>query len=196
MNNSCAGTDTFTGAISNFLTGLVDMPVNAVQNISRPAADRFAENYNLPSCEARKAMITPAASVPTPSATSRKDRVQTNDDAKSTSSLLSTSTSSSQEGTPSMVVKKNPLQRIAMNSSYLGRRVLNWVVEVPMGVTLLFSQFTHNVPRCYNDRTVRELPEVTGVRSGFVAAGKVIVSRESKCGRIELIMLIDLGIWI
>ncbi|GMG50331.1 unnamed protein product [Aspergillus oryzae var. brunneus] len=144
------------------------MPVNAVQNISRPAADRFAENYNLPSCEARKAMITPAASVPTPSATSRKDRVQTNDDAKSTSSLLSTSTSSSQEGTSSMVVKKNPLQRIAMNSSYLGRRVLNWVVEVPMGVTLLFSQFTHNVPRCYNDRTVRELPEVTGVRSGLL----------------------------
>ena len=154
------------------------MPVNAVQNISRPAADRFAENYNLPSCEARKAMLTPAASVATPSATSQRDRVQTNDDAKSTSSLSSSSTSMSQEGTPSMVVKRNPLQNIAVNTSYLGRRVLNWVVEVPMGVTLLFSQFTHNVPRCYNDKTVRELPEVTGVRSGFVAAGKVMLLRD------------------
>ncbi|KAE8342173.1 hypothetical protein BDV24DRAFT_173999 [Aspergillus arachidicola] len=172
MDQSCAGADTFTGAISNFLTGLVDMPVNAVHNISRPAADRFAENYNLPSCEARKAMIAPAASVATPSATSQRDSVQANDDAKSISSLLSASTSMSQEGTPSMVVKRNSLQRIGMNSSYLGRRVLNWVIEVPMGVTLLFSQFTHNVPRCYNDRTVRELPEVTGVRSGLVAAGK------------------------
>ncbi|KAE8361011.1 hypothetical protein BDV27DRAFT_167263 [Aspergillus caelatus] len=172
IDHSCAGADTFTGAISNFLTGLVDVPVNAVHNISRPAADRFAENYNLPSCEARKAMLTPAASVATPSATSQKDRVQTNDDAKSMSSLSSSSTSMSQEGTPSMVVKRNPLQNIAVNSSYLGRRVLNWVVEVPMGVTLLFSQFTHNAPRCYNDQTVRELPEVTGVRSGFVAAGK------------------------
>ena len=84
----------------------------------------------------------------------------------------------SQEGTPSMVVKRNPLQNIAVNTSYLGRRVLNWVVEVPMGVTLLFSQFTHNVPRCYNDKTVRELPEVTGVRSGFGAAGKVMLLRD------------------
>ncbi|OGM45051.1 glycosyltransferase family 28 [Aspergillus bombycis] len=172
INPRCAGADSFTGAISNFLTGLVDMPVDAVYNISRPAADRFAENYNLPSCEARIAMFTPAGSVAAPSTTSQKDRVQTTDDVKSTSSLSSSTTTQSQEGTPSMAVKRNPLQRIVINSSYLGRRVLNWVVEVPMGVTLLFSQFTHNAPRYYNDRTVRELPEVIGVRSGFVAAGK------------------------
>ncbi|GAB1200441.1 hypothetical protein APSETT444_009814 [Aspergillus pseudonomiae] len=172
IRQGCEGTDSFTGAMSNFLTGLVDVPVDAIHNIASPAADRFAENYNLPSCEARKAMFTQPASDAAPSATSEKERAQTTDDSKETASLSSSMTTQSQEGTPSMVVKRNPLQRVAINSSYLGRRVLNWVVEVPMGVTLLFSQFAHIAPRFYNDETVRELPEVTGIRSGFVAAGK------------------------
>lgn len=64
---------------------------------------------------------------------------------------------------------------MAANVSYLGRRVSNLLVEVPMGVTLLFSQGSHCAPRWYHDRTVRVTPEgeVTGFRSGFVAAGKV-----------------------
>ncbi|KAE8381993.1 hypothetical protein BDV26DRAFT_300462 [Aspergillus bertholletiae] len=173
INQGCAGADSFTGAISNFITGLVDMPINAVQNISRPAADRFAENYNLPSCEVRKAaMAASPTSVTTPAATSHEDQTNTIDDAKSSLSLLSSATSQSLDSTPSMVAKRKPLQSIGVNTSYLGRRVVNWVIEVPMGVTLLFSQFAHNIPRLYNDKTVRELPEVTGFRSGLSAAGK------------------------
>ncbi|KAF5858111.1 hypothetical protein ETB97_004877 [Aspergillus alliaceus] len=168
----CAGADKFTSAISNFLTGLVDMPVNAVQNISAPAADRFAENYGLPTCEARQAMFAPGVSVAPPNGSIQGDQIQASDDGKSSLSLSSAATSQTQAGTPSMVIKRNLLQNVAVNTSYIGRRIVNWVVEVPMGITLLVSQAAHNVPRCYNDQTVRETPEVTGVRSGIVAAGK------------------------
>ncbi|KAF7592157.1 hypothetical protein BBP40_000644 [Aspergillus hancockii] len=172
-NQGCAGADSFTGAMSSFLTGLFDMPVNAVQNITAPAADRFATNYNLPSCEARLAMLEPSIRPSGAGAPEQEEEIKTGDDATSTASLSSAATSQSQE-MPSMVIKKNPLQKVAANASYLGRRVSNWLVEVPMGITLLFSQGSHNAPRWYHDRTVRDTPEaqVTGVRSGFVAAGK------------------------
>jgi hypothetical protein len=178
VKQGCAGAERVTGAMSSFFTGLFDLPVNAVQNISAPAADRFATNYNLPSCEARMAMLGPAAAVEPPLAPPQEEGMPNGEDTKSTFSLASTATTLSQEGTPSMVVKKNPLQKVGANMSYLGRRVSNWLVEVPMGITLFISQTSHCLPRSYNDRTVRDSPdaEVTGVRTGLVAAGKVRIS--------------------
>lgn len=156
--------------MSNFLTGLVDMPVNAVQNLSQPASDRFTFNYNLPSRIQTPAILD--LDVDLPAGSSRSVGTQ-NDNWMSTSTLSSGATTQSQVGTPSMVLKRNPLQKAAANASYMARRVLNWGIEVPMGLALMFSQGLHNTPRLYHDRTVRDTPEVTGFKSGFVAAGKV-----------------------
>ncbi|KAF5860303.1 hypothetical protein ETB97_001723 [Aspergillus alliaceus] len=172
-NQGCAGADTFTSAMSSFLVGPFDVPVNAVQNISVTAADRFATEYNLPSCEARQAMLAPSACVVPQGAPSLEEETK-NGDAKSAYGLSPVGTTQLQEGTPSMVIHKDPMQKMVANVSYLGRRLSNWLVEVPMGVTLLFSQGSHCAPRWYHDRTVRDTPagEVTGFMSGVVAAGK------------------------
>ncbi|THC91692.1 hypothetical protein EYZ11_008837 [Aspergillus tanneri] len=166
LEHGCAATDTFTGAMSNFITGLVDFPVNVVQNIAQPASDRFAENYNLYSCEDRSAAIrTPAVTVmdsASPRISSQGEGTQNNDDTKSILSLSSAFTTQSQVDAPSMNIRRSPLQSIATNTAYTGRRVANWVIEVPMGVTVLLSQTFHHGPRWYHDRTVRETPEVDG----------------------------------
>lgn len=108
-NQGCAGAGSFTGAMSSFLTGLFDVPVNAVQNISAPAADRFATDYNLPSCEVRHAMLVTSACVIPQGAPSQEEEVNNGDDTNSAFSLASAATTQSQEGTPSMVIRKNPL---------------------------------------------------------------------------------------
>ena len=52
-------------------------------------------------------------------------------------------------------------------------RIATATAKLPMDMLLATAQGLHNAPKLYGDRTVREMPKVTGVRSGFKAAGKV-----------------------
>ncbi|KAL3248382.1 hypothetical protein ABHI18_012054 [Aspergillus niger] len=171
-NYGCLGTEAFAGAMSNFLTGIVEMPLNAVQNIRQPPSDRFAAHYNLPSHEAYQTMQSPGS----PRVFGQGEGTL-NNDARVTPGLTAATTIKSQADAPSMANKRGPLQKLAASASYMGRRTLNWMVEVPMGLTVMLSQGFHNLPLMYHDRAVRDTPEVTGVKSGFVAAGK-----EFACG--------------
>ncbi|KAF9889619.1 hypothetical protein FE257_007127 [Aspergillus nanangensis] len=167
----CQGAEGIGGPVANFLSTIVDIPINLVQNISQPASARFAENYGLPSCDARASMIsnsTDGASSVTPGESSTGSSTGS----VSKESAPSTMTTDSQD-TPSMGYRQpNFGQTVVANTSYMGRRVLNWIVQVPMGVTLGLSQGFHDAPRWYGDKTVRELPRVKGLRSGLAAAGK------------------------
>ncbi|KAL2845103.1 hypothetical protein BJX68DRAFT_277428 [Aspergillus pseudodeflectus] len=166
-SDGCLGADAFSGAISNFLTGVVGMPLNAVQNILQPPSERFAASYNMPPHEAYQTM----QSSEVPGVCSQAE-VTTNNDAGQAPCLSSAVTIQSQVGAPSMATKWGRLKKLGASASYMGRRTLNWMVEVPMGLTVMLSQFFHYLPRGYHDQAVRETPEVAGVKSGFIAAGK------------------------
>jgi hypothetical protein len=46
-------------------------------------------------------------------------------------------------------------------------------MKSPMNFTLGVAKGFHNAPKLYGDDTVRETQKVTGIQSGFKAAGKV-----------------------
>ena len=52
-------------------------------------------------------------------------------------------------------------------------RIATATAKLPMEMLLATAQGLHNAPKLYGDRTVRQMPKVTGVRSGVKAAGKV-----------------------
>lgn len=81
--------------------------------------------------------------------------------------------SSDSQDSPTMRPRHSVGQTILANTSYTGRRFVNWIVQVPKGVTLGLSQAFHEAPRLYGDRMVRDFPKVKGLRSGLVAAGTV-----------------------
>jgi hypothetical protein len=58
----------------------------------------------------------------------------------------------------------------------LAQGVMNIIVVPPMDITLTLSRGFHNMPLVFHDDTVRDLPKVTGMRSGLQAAGKVCVA--------------------
>ena len=46
------------------------------------------------------------------------------------------------------------------------------IAKAPMDLSLALAQGFHNAPRLYGDSTVRTAPRITGLKSGFHAAGK------------------------
>ena len=52
-------------------------------------------------------------------------------------------------------------------------RIASATAKLPMDLTLAVAEGLHNAPKIYGDRTVRQMPKVTGMGSGVKAAGKV-----------------------
>jgi hypothetical protein len=52
-------------------------------------------------------------------------------------------------------------------------RIFKTTVRAPMAFSFAMAQGAHNAPRLWNDRTVRPQDKITGLGSGFAAAGKV-----------------------
>lgn len=163
------------GAMGNFITGIVNIPMHTVQGISQTKRSRFADDFGLPTCEERMAgMQTNGAPIV-------EDQVLLGLDEQgdSVSSLLpkesgSTTSTSSSEDAPTMA-KRSTLSSVLSNSSYTGRRVVNWIIEIPVGLTLLLSQGFHDAPRWYHDRTVKDKPYAHDIRSGLKAAATVCI---------------------
>ncbi|KAL2002776.1 hypothetical protein VTN02DRAFT_5994 [Thermoascus thermophilus] len=69
----------------------------------------------------------------------------------------------------------NPVQtglETALKASRIATKLFNMSLRAPMDFTLAISKGFHNAPRLYGDDTVREAHRVTGIKSGFKAAGK------------------------
>ncbi|KAL4783745.1 hypothetical protein BJX76DRAFT_348307 [Aspergillus varians] len=164
------------GAVGNFITGIVSIPMHMVQGISQPKRSRFADGFGLPTCSERAAAIHAARddsgeAIGVDHEISGTEEVGDNLKAQpSDGATSSISTSSSQDG-PTMA-KQSAASSLLSNSSYTGRRVMNWAIEIPSGLTLLLSQGFHDAPRWYHDRTVKDTPVAHDIRSGLKAAGK------------------------
>lgn len=78
---------------------------------------------------------------------------------------------------PFVTKKRGLVERASINTFHIQCRILNWLIQIPMGVTYYISHIFHNAPRLYHDRTVRDVPEVVGFRSGFLATGQVWLHR-------------------
>lgn len=169
--------------MGNFLTGIVNIPMHTVQGISQTKRSRFADGFGLPTCEERMAMAEMQAN--TAPIVEDQGSSGLDEQRDSVSSLLSkdtassSSTSSSQDA-PTMA-KRSTLSSVLSNSSYTGRRVVNWIIEIPVGLTLLLSQGFHDAPRWYHDRTVKDVPYAHDIRSGLKAAATVCLPCPYQC---------------
>lgn len=72
----------------------------------------------------------------------------------------------------------NFLSTTAAQSSRLAQGILDIIVIPPMEISLTLSKGFHNAPLLFQDDTVRNIPRVTGVRSGLETAGTVRVSSD------------------
>ncbi|PLN75345.1 UDP-Glycosyltransferase/glycogen phosphorylase [Aspergillus taichungensis] len=169
----CQAIEGLAGSMTSFLSGLAEFPMDVIYSFSQDVSARFAESYGLSAWDARASVASTATtgveSTSTTVAPSTGDQTVLSERAGSISDQ-----SSSRNGSqlmPAMAEKQRSKGRtLIANTSYTGRRVLNWIVELPMGLTLGLSQGFHEVPRWYHDRTVRETPQVRGFRSGIDAA--------------------------
>jgi hypothetical protein len=59
------------------------------------------------------------------------------------------------------------------HTSKFAKQVLNFVIMLPTDLTLSLAKGFHNAPKLYHDTTVRKIPRVLNMKSGFRAAGTV-----------------------
>lgn len=74
--------------------------------------------------------------------------------------------------TSDLASSKRHAASFALDSGKGISRIVGTGLKAPMEYTLGISQGFHNVPKLWGDKTVRDAEPVTGVRSGFKAAGK------------------------
>lgn len=55
----------------------------------------------------------------------------------------------------------------------MSMKLINLVIWLPTDLSLSLSKGFHNAPNLYHDPLIKSTPKVTGIRSGFRAAGKV-----------------------
>lgn len=170
------------GSMTSFLSGLAEFPMDVVNSFSQDLSARFADSYGLSTWDARASVTstacTGADSTSTTVVPTSENQTTLSERAGSASDQSSASNES--QNLPAMGNKQRSKGRtLIANTSYTGRRVLNWIVELPMGLTLGLSQGFHEVPRWYHDRTVRETPQVRGFWSGIDAAKKVCLFTHS-----------------
>lgn len=60
-----------------------------------------------------------------------------------------------------------------LNAGKTAAKVFNMTLKVPTDFTLAVAKGFHNAPLLYGDDTVRETAKITGIKSGFKAAGRV-----------------------
>ncbi|PYH78799.1 UDP-Glycosyltransferase/glycogen phosphorylase [Aspergillus uvarum CBS 121591] len=169
------GAEMFAGSLTNFFTGLVEMPVQLVQNFARSRSIRFAERYSLSSYCATQAPAPPSRSTTLTDKPETRQRSDSGISIVPSSNSLKSSSSQSSLDMPAMNRGTASVSNILINSGYTGRQLLDWIIEIPMSVTFILCHTFHNAPRFYHDQTVREAPIATGVKSGFVAAGQEFV---------------------
>lgn len=66
-------------------------------------------------------------------------------------------------------------------------KLLDLVLVLPADFTLSLTKGFHNAPKLYHDSTVREIPTVRSIRSGFRAAGSVFIHVQNSFGSCDLL---------
>ena len=74
--------------------------------------------------------------------------------------------------TTDSATSKREAASFALDSGKGVSRIVGTGLKAPMEYTMGISQEFHNVPKLWGDNTVRAVEPVTGVSSGFKAAGK------------------------
>lgn len=80
-----------------------------------------------------------------------------------------------------------------VNASRTAAKLFNMSLKAPMNLTLAIAKRFHNAPLLYGDNTVREAHRITGIKSGFKAAGKAGVPCVVTTAYLLLTLL--LGVW-
>lgn len=68
---------------------------------------------------------------------------------------------------------KHDLSETRYHAEKCAKYALNFMLVLPTDLTLSLSKGFHNAPKLYHDNTVKPIPKVMGIKSGFRAAGKV-----------------------
>lgn len=76
--------------------------------------------------------------------------------------------------TSSKSQKLNVLYEAASHGNKMSKKFLRLIILLPTDVSLSMARGFHNAPKLYHDTTVKDIPQVISIRSGFRAAGKVI----------------------
>lgn len=70
---------------------------------------------------------------------------------------------------------KSMIAKTSYATSRLSKKTAKAIVSPLADLTVSLSKGFHNAPKYYHDTTVRKLPRVVGVKSGFEAAGNVSI---------------------
>jgi hypothetical protein len=84
-----------------------------------------------------------------------------------------------------LTVSKPPkfanLREAALQGGQMSKKAVKIIIWLPTDVTLGMARGFHNAPKLYNDPTVKDIPQVVSLRTGFRAAGKVIILLSGQC---------------
>lgn len=75
-----------------------------------------------------------------------------------------------------MLKMRQTASETAFILSIASKKALRVFIKLPADILLTLSKSFHNAPLLYNDHLVKPCPQVTGVWTGFEAAGKVLKS--------------------
>jgi hypothetical protein len=74
--------------------------------------------------------------------------------------------------TPSKPPKFAILHEAALHGGQVSKKAAKTIIWLPTDVTLGMARGFHNAPKLYHDPTVKDVPQVVSLRTGFRAAGK------------------------
>lgn len=190
-----AGAQVLFGAIANFLIGLADVPTEIVTDLVSTGRalgnphDHFDSRSNC-----RLARLTPREESESEEEQNEGeiedrreiDEGNTIDEDEQDGDLFDPtldrkeSLQLEKQKTMSSEMEKskrhNVLTEVRIHGGLMSKKFLNLVIWLPTDLSLSFAKGFHNAPKLYHDRTVKHVPAITGVQSGFKAAGSVCSS--------------------
>ncbi|OJJ31262.1 hypothetical protein ASPWEDRAFT_120055 [Aspergillus wentii DTO 134E9] len=153
-----AGAEVLYGAISDFVTGLVDVPGGMRDVITSTRHAHEHRPFHRPHIRRHRRSST---------AHEAKDTDSTCMDSDGEDGLRLTITTTHEPVSRTREV----LTETGFHVGQCGKHILNWLILLPTDVTLSLSKGFHNAPKLYNDAMVKKTPQVIGVKTGLRAAG-------------------------
>lgn len=183
------------GAIANFMIGLADVPTEIVTDIvsTGRALGHPSDNYD-PRSDCRLGRLSPREESESEEEQNEgeiEDRMEidqenTIDEDEQDGDLVDPTMDRKEslrlekkQTMGSEIEKSKPhkvFSEAAVQGSLMSKKFLNLVIWLPTDLSLSFAKGFHNAPRLYHDPTVKGIPIITGVHSGFRAAGSVCSS--------------------
>ncbi|KAJ5625459.1 hypothetical protein N7510_001768 [Penicillium lagena] len=189
-----AGAQVLFGAIANFLIGLADVPTEIVTDIvSTGRALGHPHDHFDPRSNCRLGRSSPREESESDEEQNEReieDRMEGNqantlyedeqeeaangDLFDSTLERKDSLRLEKQQTMSSEMEKSKPhnvFSEVAIHGSVMSMKFLNLVIWLPTDLSLSLAKGFHNAPKLYHDPMVKRIPTITGVHSGFRAAG-------------------------